>query len=179
MGVKVFRKDNWARIRNGVISRKDLMNLDEEKDRELIGYLAAHAPEPLCRDMLKYASEKYKTNEMPGPCRNTDDADDPYYEEYFVLLEQVGREEDQDVLTDAALHSPDHDLAAFAFCRLTGYSFPASDCDAYSYRTFRCGILPGMTEEDIREFCQRMIREGGLFKDAAEVCLRYQKTDHS
>ena len=46
MGVRIFRDDNWHRITNGVISRKDIMRLDREKDRELIGYLAAHAPEP-------------------------------------------------------------------------------------------------------------------------------------
>ena len=45
MGVKVFRDDNWKRIIGGDISRRDIMDLDGEKDRELIGYLIAHAPE--------------------------------------------------------------------------------------------------------------------------------------
>ena len=66
-------------------------------------------------------------------------------------------------------------LAAFAFCRLTGYRFPASDCDAYSYRTFDCGIMFGMTTEDIRKFFQMMIEKKGRFADVAEECLRHQK----
>ena len=36
MGIKIFRDDNWHRITNGIISRKDIMHLDGEKDRELI-----------------------------------------------------------------------------------------------------------------------------------------------
>ncbi len=59
MGVKVYRDDNWRRITNGVISRKDIMNLDGEKDRELIGYLIAHAPEPCRSSMMEYAAKKY------------------------------------------------------------------------------------------------------------------------
>ena len=174
MGVKVFRDDNWNRIANGVIFRKDIMHLDGEKDRELIGYLIAHAPEPCRSSMIKYASEKYGMDELPQPHQNTDDPDDPYYEEYFVLQEQVIREDDADVLKEAALHGLHYDLAAFAFCRLTGYGFPPDGCDAYSYRTFDCGILPGITEEDIGDFCRMMIAERGRFANVAEECLRHQ-----
>ena len=175
MGVKIFRDDNWNRITNGAISRKDIMHLDGEKDSELIEYLIAHASEPYRNSMMKYAAEKYGMDELPQPHQNTDDPNDPYYEEYFVLQEQVIREDDADVLKKAALHSSNYDMAAFAFCRLTGYRFPPSECDAYSYRTFDCGILPGMTAEDIREFCRKVIEERGRFVDVAEYCLRDQK----
>ncbi len=172
MGVKIFRNDNWHRITSGVISRRDIMHLDGEKDRVLIGYLIAHAPEPDRGPMLRYAAERYGMDELPEPQKNIDDPNDPYYEEYYVLREQVVREDDADALKEDALHGSDHDMAVFAFCRLTGYSFPPSDCDAYSYRTFRCEILPGMTAEDIREFCRVMIAEQGPLKEAAEECLR-------
>jgi hypothetical protein len=33
MGVKIYRDNNWNRIKNGIISRKDLMHLDKDKDR--------------------------------------------------------------------------------------------------------------------------------------------------
>lgn len=81
---------------------------------------------------------------FPEPQINTDDPDDDLFWEYAVLREQVIREEDRDVL-EAALHDHDHSVAAFALCRLTGYSFTPDECDAYSYRTFSCDILPGMT----------------------------------
>ena len=149
MGVKIFRDDNWKRIRSGDISRMDIMHLDGEKDRELIGYLIAHAPEPRRRSMMQYASEKYGVDAFPEPRINIDDPEDDLFWEYAVLREQVVREEDRDIL-EAALHDPDHSVAAFAFCRLTGYSFTPDECDAYSYRTFSCDILPGTTA-DYRE----------------------------
>lgn len=171
MGVKIFRDDNWNGIKSGIISRKDIMRLDAEKDKVLIGYLIAHAPEQCRRSMTEYAAEQYGMDELPGPYRNIDDPDDPYYEEYIVLQEQAVREDNDDVLREAALHSSDYQLAAFAFCRLTGYSFPPDACDAYSYRTFSCGILPGMTKDDIRALCRMMIAEEGPLKEAAEECL--------
>lgn len=145
MGIKLFRNDNWDRIRNGDISRRDIMDLDGDKDRELIGYLIAHAPEPRRRSMMQYAADKYGMDGFPKPRINTDDPEDTFFWEYAVLREQVVREEDREVL-EAALHDPDRSVAAFAFCRLTGYSFPPDECDAYSYRTFSCDILPGMTD---------------------------------
>ena len=173
MGIRIFSGNVWSRITDGIISRRDIMHLDGEKDRMLIGYLAAHAPEPCRSSMIKYTAEKYGMAELPEMPENIDDPDDPYYEAYFVLQEQVCRENDYDVLKEAALHSPNYDMAAFAFCRLTGYSFPPSDCDAYSYRTFSCDTLPGMTTEDIREFCRMTIAEGGPLKDAAGKFLRH------
>ena len=175
MGVKIFRDDNWNRITNGIISRKDIIHLDGEKDRELIGYLIRHVTEQCSISMLRYAAAQYGIDKLPDPQTNIDDPKDPYYEEYFVLQEQVIREDDADVLKEAALHSSNYDMAAFAFCRLTGYSFPPSECDAYSYRTFDCGILPGMTAEDIREFCRKVIEERRRFANVAEECLRHQK----
>ena len=171
MGVKIFRDDNWNRIKSGVISRRDILHLDAEKDRELIGYLITHAPEPCRWSMMKYAAEKYGMDELPAPRINIDDPEDTFLGEYAVLHEQVVQEDDQEALKAAALYSSNHEIAAFAFCRLTGYSFPPSECDAYSYRTFDCGIMPGMTTEGIREFCHIIIAQGGPFKEAAEEYL--------
>ncbi len=169
MGVKVFRADNWHRIKNGSISRRDIMCLDKEKDSELIGYLMRHAPEQCRRSMMNYAAEQYGMKELPVPHKNIDDPNDPDYEEYIVLQEQVVRENNDDVLKEAALHSSDCQLAAFAFCRLTGYSFPPDACDAYSYRTFSCDILPGMTKESIRELCRMMIAKGRINEDTIDL----------
>ena len=173
--VLLLRLDMDVKIKSGIISRKDIMHLNREKDKVLIGYLITHAAEPCRSSMMKYAAEKYGLYDFPEQQKNIDDPNDPYYEEYFVLQEQVIREDDADVLKEAALHSSDYDMAAFAFCRLTGYRFPPSNCDAYSYRTFDCGIMPGMTAEDIREFCRMMIKERGRFANVAEECLRHQK----
>ena len=175
MGVKIFRGDNWERIWNGVISRGDIINLDGEGDIELIGYLIRHAPPECSKSMLEYARDRYGMDEIPGTPSNIDVPDDIRYEEYLVLREQVVREDDYGVLEDAALNRQNYDMAAFAFCRLTGCSFPPSECDAYSYRTFDCGIMPGIATEDIREFCRAVIEERGRCADMAEERLRDQK----
>lgn len=104
MGIKIFRDDNWHRITNGVISRKDIMNLDGEKDRELIGYLIAHAPESCLGSMMKYATEKYGVERPPEPRLNIDDPDDTFFWEYAVLREQID---------DPASVKSDLDVAAF------------------------------------------------------------------
>jgi len=174
-GIKIFRDDNWNRIKSGAISRKDIMHLDGEKDRVLIGYLIAQAPEPCRSSMMKYAAEKYGMAGEPELRINIDDPEDIFFWEYAVLREQVAREDNRDALKAAALHSSNRDVAVFAFCRLTGYRFPPSECDAYSYRTFDCGIISGMTTEDVREFCRMMIEERGRFADVAEECLCNQK----
>ena len=171
MGVKIFRDDNRKRVKNRAVSRKDIMNLDKEKDRELIGYLIAHASGPCHSSMIKYVTEKYGMDELPAPLINIDDLEDIFFWEYAVLHEQVLREEDRDALIAAALHGLDRSVSAFAFCRLTGYSFPVNECDVYSYRTFDCGIMPGMTEDDIREFCEMVIEEEGPLKDVAKEYL--------
>ncbi len=178
MGVKIFREDNWQRIKNGIISRQDIMRLDGEKDRELIAYLIGHAPSSARMSMLEYAARKYGMNGLPEDLINIDDPKDTFFWEYAVLSEQIKQEDDREILINTALHHPDYGPAAFAFCRLSGYSFPPDECDAYSYRTFACGILPGMTKNDIQEFCQMIIEKGGRFKDVAEECLRNQKDMH-
>ena len=175
MGVKIFREDNWNRIKNGIISRKDIMRLHPEHDRELIGYLIAHASDPCSSSMMKYASEKYGMDGKPEPWINIDDPKDTFFWEYAVLLEQVVREDDLNVLKTAALNSSDRGVSTFAFCRLTGYCFSPSECDAYSYRTFNCGVMPGMTQEDICAFCLTVIEKGGRFRNAAEKCLCNRK----
>ncbi|MBQ9545565.1 MAG: hypothetical protein IJV00_10615 [Clostridia bacterium] len=171
MGVKIFRDSNWDRIRNGVISRRDLAGLEADKDGELIGYLIAHAPATCRESMQRYAAKKFGISEAPKPSKNTDDPNDKFYEEYFVLREQVGLEDDFETLKKAALDSPDRNIAAFAFCRLTGYRFSPGDNDAYSYRTFACVVLPGIKKEDVREFCRIIVLRGGPFKDEAEKIL--------
>ena len=131
MSVKIFRNHNWIRIKSGGISRTDITKLDWDLDRELIAYLMAHAPEASRRDLLRYASSTYGMEAMPEPRINIDDPEDVFYGEYFVLREQVMREDDPTVLKEAALDPSDRDAAAFAFSRLTGYSRAPDHADAF------------------------------------------------
>ena len=172
MGIRIYRDGGWHSLKNGVIFRRDLLGLDPEKDRNLIGYLVRHAPPAAAASLRKYAAERYGMEELPERPVNLDDPDDPYYEAYWVLREQAEREDDPDVLEEAALHGSEYDLAAFAFCRLTGSRRLPGASDAYSYRTFRCEPLPGLPPERLRAFCERVVREGGRFRAEAKDCLR-------
>lgn len=179
MGVRVFRDNHWIRIKSGAISRRDLLGLDRDLDRELIAYLISHAPESCHASMLKYAMDHYDLKEPHAPLVNADDPTDFRFWDYAVLREQIERETDYEILKAAALQKSEYDLAAFAFFRLTGMKFPSSVSDASSYRTYECGLLPGITEEQINEMIRTMIEERGLFKDVAMECMRDQKADHS
>ena len=167
MGVKIFRDDNWDRIEMGIVTRRDILGLDPVEDRHLLDYLILHSREVL-KDM---AMRKYHIEEMPEPRVNVDDPPDEIYRTYFVLREQVEREDDIEVLKAAAFRTYRTSLSTFAFCRLTGYSWPPSECDAYSYRTYECDKCPDMTKEDIESFCVEMIRNNGQYRHEAEEIL--------
>ena len=164
MGVKVFRDGSWSRLKAGIISDRDIMGLDAEHDRNLINWLLLHMDEAKRERVM----QKCHISKLPEELINIDDPRDDKYMEYFVLLEQVTLENDREVLREAALHSRDS-IGKFAFCRLTGYSWPADTCDAYSYRTYSCGLKSDVTIENAISFCRDMIEKNGPYaKEASE-----------
>lgn len=168
MGIHIFEKDEWDRIRCGTIGTPDFMCIDKERDERLLNFMLHRAAEPVAkRGMLRH-----RLKEMPEPMVNIDYPEDERYPEYIVLSEQVVQEDDTEVLKAAALNSSDWNMAAFAFCRLTGYSWPPDECDAYSYRTYECGLKADMTRGDIEAFCHEMIERNGRFADEARAWLR-------
>ena len=168
MGVKIFRNGNWERLLAGVVSGADFRELDPEKDCELLGYLLRRASQRYSDRVM----EKYGIADIPEKPVNIDAPNDAEYEPYFVLLEQVKREEEKSVLREATFSKERTDQAKFAFCRLTGYRYCPSACDAYSYRTFDCGRMEGITDEEAKTFCQDMIDKKGPFCKEAEELLR-------
>ena len=169
MGVKIFREDNWDRLEAGMISLWDIRDLDREKDRWLIEYLILQGRDKLKEKIMR----KYGITEMPEMSVNIDDPDDEIYRTYHVLSEQVEREDDVEVLKAAAFRKYRDSRSTFAFCYLTGYSWPPSECDAYSYRTYDCGRSKDMSDEDVQEFCTEMIKRNGPFaREAKEVLQR-------
>lgn len=167
MGVKIYRDNNWYRIKCGEISRRDTLGLDSEKDRYLINYLILNSSDAIRNQIMRRKS----IEELPEETVNIDDPDDETYRTYFVLREQVQREPDLDVLRNAAFSGFRDDLSRFAFCRLTGFSWPSSECDAYSYRTYFCGLKSDVMREDIEEICFDMIEADGPFAEEAKGWL--------
>lgn len=89
--------------------------------------------------------------------------------EYLLAEEQIRLVDDAEHLK-AAAYEAGYYKSRFAFCRLTGYSFPSPENDAYSHRTFRCERLAAFADEDVRTFCEEMIQRRGPFaEEAAEI----------
>lgn len=168
MGAKIFRDDSWSRIRAGIVSGPDILHLDPEKDRHLVSWILLHMEE----EKRERAMKKCHIPKLFPKQVNTDDPEDTLYPLYFILLEQVMREEDKNVLKEAAFRNGRDSIGRFAFCRLTGYSYPPDLCDACSYRTYECGQADGMTGEEVEAFCREMIEKKGPFAGEAQEVLR-------
>ena len=115
---------------------------------------------------------KFGLDKVPDPPVNIDDPGDTDYALYIVLREQVMREDDCFVLKTAVREAPNPMMRRFAFCRLTGCSWPFVECDAYSYRTWDCGLKTGLTREDIEELCREQVDADGPFARQAAEWLR-------
>ena len=118
-------------------------------------------------DDLKCTATPHALEVLPG--------DTPYRlvlfdEAYWLIDEQVLRVDDPALLVRAAFEGFG-EKRYFAFCRLTGYRYPAPDCDALSHRTYACPRFPGYTDDDVRAFCRKMIARNGLFSREAKECL--------
>ena len=155
-------------------SEQEIRDLDPIEDRYYLEYIVQYAS---CVS-LKCIMRKLGISELPEKMVNYEDPSDPDYEEYFLLREQVAREPDAEVLKEAVYEAPTQ-MAKFAFCRLTKYSYPSPCCDAYSYRTYECGWKEGMTTEDVVEFCREMIAVQGPFVREAEKILEDPPRDHN
>lgn len=166
MGIQIYRYGNWKKIDYLTTSLRDFSGLDREKDRELINYLILHAPKVAHEKLAR----RFGLEKVPVPRVNIEDKNDKVYPTYFLLREQVERETDYEVLREVAF-SDCGDAGSFAFCRLTGFSWPPDQCDAYSYRTFACGLKSGVTRKDIEDLCREMIEKNGHYAREAEEWL--------
>ena len=164
---RCWEEDPWP-------SEQEIRDLDPIEDRHYLEYIVQYARGARRRRIM----DKLGISELPEKKVNYEDPSDPDYEEYFLLREQVAREPDAEVLKEAAYEAPTQ-MACFAFCYLTKYSYPSPWCDAYSYRTYECGWKEGMTTEDVEEFCREMIAVQGPFVREAEEILADPPRDHN
>lgn len=171
-GGKLFRKENLNTWTPGdlylLFPSADIRYMDPDRDRLLLQNIARNAQ----GTQRKAALRRLGVSEVPeaDPDHVSDDIFD---ESYWILDEQVCAMEDMadiETLKEAAF-APRCEAGAFAFCRLTGYSFLPPECDAYSHRTFDCGLHPQMGPEDVRAFCREMVRRQGPYAEEAKACL--------
>ena len=165
--MEIFREENWEKWENGDFMLSDLATLDREKDKMLLTWMAINGR----KNIQKIALHKLELSEIPETPENIDDERDDRYFPYLVLEEQVMRESDYWVLKNAAFHAP-KPMGRFAFCRLTGCSWIPDECDAYSYRTYSCGLKQGVNREDIEDLCREMIDKKGPFPQNARRWLK-------
>ena len=130
----IFHPDNWNDWDTPLPNVLEIRKLDPEEDKYYLEYIVQHAYGSRQKMLMK----KLGFSELPERRVNPRDPEDDQYEEYFVLREQVSREPDAEILKEAAYEAPTQ-MARFAFCRLTKYSYPAPWYYAYSYCTYDCG----------------------------------------
>ena len=131
----------------------EVLRLDPVLDRLLLENIARNAS----GTVQKAALRQLKSDTVPKPELVSDGFFD---EEYLLLQEQVKRVDSIEILKEAAEHGPDM-TARFALSRLTGHVFPSPNEDRISHRTYECGILEGLSEEEKQELTKRIVNERG------------------
>jgi hypothetical protein len=166
MSIRVFRKSKWRDLEQGYLLFSDCVGLDPVLDRLLIERVAGK----LVRRIRDDNSERWMSVFLRkyGFSKAPEERDDR-----LVLREQVVRENDKEVLKEAAFRNRKHDVGRFAFCRLTGYNldFPESDGSDRDDNPYSCGLKSDMIREDIEEFCREMIEKEGPFAEEARQWL--------
>ena len=147
MGSVIVRKRvlwnpyTWGKMRPAWVEE-----MDPEEDRMLLTWLANHALEPGKTAALR----KLGCTEAPScPWRRVPSGERE--EEYRVLKEQVEREDDRKMIEQAALDAP-VPLSFLARCRITGRCEMSPEDDEWSFMTYECEQLPGITPEYAAEF---------------------------
>ena len=148
----IFHPDKWNDWDDPLPDVQEIRKLDPVEDKYYLEYIVQHAYGHRQKTLMR----KLGFSELPERRVNPDIPEDDQYGEYYVLREQVAREPDAEILKEAAYEAPTQ-IARFAFCRLTKYSYPAPWYYSYSYCTYECGWKEGMTTEDVIEFCREMI----------------------
>ena len=147
MGSIIIRKTIlWHPYRWRKIFPEWVEKMDPEKDCLLLIWMANHAQEPGKAAALRKLGV---TEAPPFPWirhRNSD-----LEEEYWVMKEQIEREDDRRVIEKAAMDGP-VPLSHFARNRITGGRDPEPEDDYWSFMTCECDQLPGVTPEYAAEF---------------------------
>ena len=170
----IFHPDMWNDWDDPLPNVQEIRKLDPAEDKNYLEYIVQHAYGHRQNTLMR----KLGFSELPERRVNPREPEDDRYEEYYVLKEQVAREPDAEILKEAAYEAPTQ-MARFAFCRLTKYSYPAPWEYAFSYRTYECGWKEEMTTEDVIEFCREMIAVEGPFAEEAKECLADPPKDHN
>ena len=170
----IFHPDKWNDWDTPFPDVQEVKKLDPAEDKYYLEYIVQHAYGPRQKTLMR----KLGFSELPERRVNPDIPEDDQYEEYYILREQVAREPDAEVLKEAAYEAPTQ-MARFAFCRLTKYSYPVPWERALCYRTYKCGWKEGMTTEDVIDFCREMIAVEGPFAEEAKECLADPPGDHN
>ena len=150
MGSIIIRKQIlWDPYRWQKIFPEWVENMDPEKDRLLLTWMANHALEPGRNAALRKLGV---TEPPPFPWIRHPDCGRE--EQYWILKEQIEREDDLEAIEKAAMEGP-VPLSDFARNRITGEQDMAPEDDYWSFMTCECDQLPGITPEYVAEFRKR------------------------
>ena len=169
MNSKLFWPENLGSGDPGAVhllySAGEIRRLDPLRDRLLLENIARNGSGVRRKAALRVLG----TDHVPE--KDPDYTSDGIFDEgYWLTGEQVLRVEDPELLKQAAFRGFG-EKRYFAFCRLTGYRYPAPACDAYSHRTFAVLRFPDIAPGEVRSFCREMAERNGPFLREALACL--------
>ena len=148
-----------------LFSAGEVRRLDPRRDRLLLENIARNGSGVRQKAALLVLGMDHVPEKDPDYT-----SDDIFDEAYWLIAEQVLRVEDVDLLKRAAFRGFG-EKRRFAFCRLTGYRYPAPANDAFSHRTYDVPRFPGITPGEVRAFCREMAEQNGPLAREALACL--------
>ncbi len=157
MGKREITRQDWE-----TLSSYSVLHADPEKDRLFLNYY-------VYRKGSGRAYE-YALKLLGGEPDQWFLEDPDYWTEYG----KVECENDTVLLTKLAYRGRDV-AGCFAFCRMTGYSFPPPAIDRFSHRTYSCDRVESMTLDLVEVFCQDMVEQRGPFANEAKEMLNSDK----
>ena len=164
MGIEIYKKEHWGRWEDGPFALSDFTRLDPEKDRLLLGYMLRRYR----GSSLHVLFHRLELDGVPAPPEGGEG--DAEFERYGVLREQVMREDDYWTIK-AALEAPNAMMRRFAFCRLTGFSWPEYHFGGHDWETYACGLKTQVSREDIEDLCRELVYENSRFARRAAAWL--------
>ena len=153
------------------------INLDDERDLDLVEFVVWNNSGEYASGLKRRIAERlYEL--LPQERRDRVDGKvsgygwDRSVSEYYVLQRIINREDDADLLEDAALHAESAWVSRFAFARLSGWS-TCQEEDWWSFVTFECERLEGYPRERLEQLLNTLVARGRIGPQKAAELLAH------
>lgn len=172
-GKSIFNPDV---LRYLALHRNEI-DLDDERDLDLLEFVVWSNSDENASGLKRRLAERL-CELLPQERRDRVDGKvsgygwDRSVSEYFVLQRIINREDDADLLEDAALNAENAWVSRFAFARLSGWS-TCQEEDWWSFVTFECERLEGYPRERLEQLLNTLVARGQIGPQEASELLAH------